>query len=145
MTLATTETALVDAVESVSGTANVRLAEATNINRDEAEDALQDDARNVNAWEILTNPDTRHEGIGNQRTELDVEIVAHWRHSESDDSRAEFGRMLDAVGRALLIAIPQINEAGVTLTEKIRLVRSRVGWSAYRAVLGFRLWDVDHT
>ena len=149
MSLATTKTRLSSVVTGVSGTANVRVRIASDIDRADAESAYISGGA-VNAWEFSMRPSYRHGGAsGLGRTTCRVSGIAHYRHSDSADSFGTFFALLETVFLALgepVTGFPQLEEDGIVLEELTEApVALRTGHSAYRARFSFGLSDVDNT
>lgn len=149
MSLATTLALCVAVVDGTAGVGQVHSRVRTATDRDDAETAMVD-AGAINSWEISVNPSRLHEGASAEtRTALEVDILAHWKHDDAGNSRADFVTAIEAVMTRLAdpeIGFPQIDEAGITLTERPDVpVRTRTGASAYRARLRFNLLDVEST
>lgn len=150
MTLATTRTKIQTVIDAVTGVDNVYVASLTKTRRADAEAARGvADATDLQSWEIVASPEVLHGGAdGYRHTELDVEVVAHWVHTEASDSLGTFLAKLEAVMDALAdpANFPQLDVEGVRMRERPDMpVKLPTGQSAYRARLAFRLLDVEST
>lgn len=104
----------------------------------------------VQSWEIIDRPEGVIEGCdGYYTTELDVELLAHWKADDANDSRGAFLAQIAAVQAGLLhrtTGFIQIKEPGVVVAEFTETpIRLRTGQSAYRARLRFRLWNTSNS
>lgn len=148
MTLATTQAKILTVLSGAT-CANVHSRVRNDIDRADAEAALISGGA-VQSWEVSSRPETVLEGCdGYYSTELDVEILAHWKAADAGDSRGAFMTQIAAVQAAILHrtnGFPQVKEPGVALVEFTETpIRLRTGQSAYRARLRFRLWNVSNT
>lgn len=148
MTLATTRARILTILEG-AGCKNVHSRVRNQLERADAEESLIADGQ-VQAWEVSDKPEAMIEGCdGYYTTELEVEILAHWRANDAEDSRGEFVTQIVAAQAALLHrtdGFVQVKEPGVVLVELTETpIRLRTGQSAYRARLRFRLWNTSNT
>lgn len=149
MSLATTTAKIITVLTTGASCANVHSRVRNDLDRADAEAAMIS-AGAIQSWEVSAKPETVLEGCdGYYTTELEVEILAHWKADDANDSRAAFLAKLADVQAALMhrtSGFPQIKEPGVQVVEFTDTpIRLRTGQSAYRARLRFRLWNVSNT
>lgn len=152
MSIATTIERVLACVAAVPGVGNVYGEVSSETNRADAEAARNVlDGSSIQSWEFTFSPVVKAHGAdGYIETELEVEFVAHYRHTAGDaTSLAAFRELLAAVGEALLTpdtGLPQVTEDGIVPVEvPERPVKLPTGQSAWRARNRFRLWDTSST
>lgn len=155
MSLATTIARALACIRAVASVENVYAAPLTKTIRSTAEAARNvSTGESVQSWELTFAPSPRQRGVsGYRETELEIEIVAHYKHSENadgdDPTMVAFLVLLDAVGNALVdpaTGFPQATEEGVSMTERPGFpVKLPTGQSALRARLRLVLWDTSST
>jgi len=155
VSLQTTIDRIVSVIDAVAGVENVTEVPLTLTSRPDAEAARNVSVgEHVQSWEVHATPRPVHHGAGGYlETELDVEVVAHYRHAADVGggvpSLRAFRVLLDAVGSALLdptSGFAQIKDSVIVPVEIPSVpVKIPTGQSAWRARLRFELWDVSST
>lgn len=144
MSLATTVELLGTTIESVAGVTNVRRRPGIPTDRDLAEDTLLADGQ-MQRWTVWHAPRTTYAELGGH-PELDVQVVAEWSYSETQETYEAFNDRIAAVQLALIQAFPQIDEQAIQPIEAPgEPLRSPEGYSVYRCRFGFHLLDTVHT
>lgn len=153
MTLATTRTrvgTVLGAVTGITGGAGkVHNRIRDDLDTSDAETDLIGSA-GINCWEYEVVPRSEHQGAsGYNRQVADVRIRATYKADDANASFNAFCDLIDLVTAALIdptSGFPQMTEAGVQVLERPSVPRKlRTGHSAYRAELGFSLWDLTTT
>lgn len=149
MTLATTVAKAVTVIDGTDGVENVYSAPLTEVVRSDAEDARGvAPGTYAQSWEVVAMPRVVHGGAsGMLTTELDLEVIAHWRHA--DGALVAFRTVLASVMDRLAdpsVGFPQLKPEGVLDLETPEMpVKLPTGQSAYRARFRLSLWNVVET